>query len=435
MSNLDLMKYGIRCSDLRHNCSVAELYQDSVCLGEAVLASTGALCTVSGDRCGRSPADKRIVEHTTAPNHICWGPVNMPMRPVAFRSVRQRAVDYLNTFACLYVVDGFLGWDPRYRLKVRLFAARPYHALFLKNMLIEPTEQEQAEFGEPDIVVFNSGTFPADAHTPDLNSSTCIALDLAHRQLVILGTEYAGEMKKGLFTLLNDWLPSQNVLSLHAAANEGSAGDVTVLLGLSGTGKTTLSMDPHRRLIGDDELGWSAEGVFNLEGGCYAKCIDLTRTREPIIYRSIRFGTVLENVAVNPQTHRVDFADRQLTENTRASYPITHVPNAKLPSVGGHPANIVLLTCDAFGVLPPVSRLDLQQAIDFFGLGYTAKVAGTEVGIKEPLATFSPCFAGPFLVRHPSQYIELFRQRLVDHPANCWLVNTGWTAGETRASN
>ncbi len=297
------------------------------------------------------------------------------------------------------------------------------------NMLIRPSADELASFGQPDYVIYNAGPAEADPATPGVNSPTSVSLDLAGGEFVILGTEYAGEMKKAIFTLMHYLMPRQGVLSMHCAANEGADGDVSLFFGLSGTGKTTLSTDPARKLIGDDEHCWSDDGVFNIEGGCYAKCIKLSREREPQIYDAIRFGAVLENTVVDPETRQVDFDDSRLTENTRAAYPIDYIPNAKIPCVAGHPSNVVLLTCDAFGVLPPVSRLSPEQAMYHFISGYTAKVAGTEVGVVEPEVTFSACFGAAFLVYHPTRYAEMLAERLRTYRAQAWLVNTGWSGG------
>ncbi|MEK6247260.1 MAG: phosphoenolpyruvate carboxykinase (ATP), partial [Planctomycetales bacterium] len=306
---------------------------------------------------------------------------------------------------------------------------RPYHALFMHNMLIRPSATELAEFGEPDYVVFNGGQFPADPATEGLDSETSVSLNFERGEFVILGTQYAGEMKKGVFTIMNYLMPKQGVLSMHCSANEGEAGDVSLFFGLSGTGKTTLSADKRRQLIGDDEHCWSADGVFNIEGGCYAKCIDLTEEKEPEIFRAIKFGSVLENVVYDDESREVDYEDNSITENTRASYPIEFIPNAKVPCVGGHPKNIILLTCDAFGVLPPVSKLTPAQAMYHFISGYTAKVAGTEVGVTEPEATFSACFGAAFLVWHPTKYAEMLAEMMKAHDSSAWLVNTGWSGG------
>ncbi len=299
----------------------------------------------------------------------------------------------------------------------------------MHNMLIRPTPEQLASFGDPDFVVFNAGRFPANRYTSGMTSTTSVALNFATREFVILGTEYAGEMKKGIFTVMNYLMPKKGVLSMHCSATEGKDGDTSILFGLSGTGKTTLSADPKRQLIGDDEHCWGTDGVFNIEGGCYAKVIDLSAEQEPDIYRAIRFGSVLENVVYDSATRAVDYANTSITKNTRGSYPIEYIENAKIPCTGGHPSQVIFLTADAFGVLPPVAKLTPEQAMYHFISGYTAKVAGTEVGVTDPEATFSPCFGGPFLVWHPTKYAELLAEKIKKHGASVWLVNTGWTGG------
>jgi phosphoenolpyruvate carboxykinase (ATP) len=426
---VDLRPYGINVSDVLRNVAPAKLCEDAVMHDGGVISDTGALISRSGDKTGRSPKDKRVVKHPRSSADIWWGAINTPMEEPTFRAVRQRAVDFLNTRSRLYVIDAFAGWDPAHRIKIRVVAARPYHALFMHNMLIRPTRQELADFGKPDFVIFNAGQFPANVHTQTMTSATSVALSFEEREFVILGTEYAGEMKKGVFTIMNYLMPKRGVLSMHCSANEGEAGDISLFFGLSGTGKTTLSTDPRRRLIGDDEHCWTDDGVFNIEGGCYAKCINLSEESEPQIYRAIRFGAVLENVVYDRQTRKVAYDNAQITENTRAAYPIEFIPGAKLPAVAGHPNNIIFLTCDAFGVLPPVARLTPDQAMYHFISGYTAKVAGTEVGVTEPQATFSPCFGAAFLAWHPTKYAELLAERMQQHGSAAWLVNTGWTGG------
>jgi len=299
----------------------------------------------------------------------------------------------------------------------------------MRNMLIRPTAEELETFGKPDFVILNAGQFPANRYTAGMSSTTSVDINFKRREMVILGTEYAGEMKKGVFTVMHYLMPKRGVLSLHSSANEGADGDVSLFFGLSGTGKTSLSADPSRNLIGDDEHCWTDRGVFNIEGGCYAKCIDLSADKEPEIFDAIRFGAVLENVVFDPESRLVDYSDKSLTENTRCAYPIEFIPNAKLPCVGSHPKNIILLTCDAFGVLPPVARLTDAQAMYHFISGYTAKVAGTEEGILEPQATFSACFGQPFLVFHPTKYATMLAEKMKEHHANAWLINTGWTGG------
>ncbi|HTN74381.1 MAG TPA: phosphoenolpyruvate carboxykinase (ATP) [Pirellulaceae bacterium] len=426
---IDLLKYGILARGVFRNLPPARLYEDAVEFDNCFITASGAIAANSRAKTGRSPKDKRVVDTPKTHDEVWWGPVNMPLSPSGFRMLRRRATDYLNHCQHLYVTDGYAGWDPRHQLKIRVICSRPYHALFMHNMLIRPTEAQLDSFGEPDYVIFNAGTFPADPEISGLTSDTSVALNFDSGEFVILGTEYAGEMKKGVFTIMHYLMPKRGVLSMHCSANAGAAGDVTLFFGLSGTGKTTLSADPTRFLIGDDEHCWTEEGVFNIEGGCYAKCLNLSPEKEPEIAAAIKFGTVLENTVQDPITRIVDFNDDQLTENTRASYPIEFIPNAKLPCVGGHPENIILLTCDAFGVLPPVSKLTPEQAMYHFISGYTAKVAGTEVGVKEPEATFSACFGAAFLVWHPTRYAELLAEKMKRHQANAWLINTGWSGG------
>ncbi|HMP78942.1 MAG TPA: phosphoenolpyruvate carboxykinase (ATP), partial [Pirellulaceae bacterium] len=360
---------------------------------------------------------------------VWWGDVNIPFSETSFDLLRNQAVEVLDRAERLYVVDGFAGWAPEHRLKIRIVCTRAYHALFMHNMLIRPTISELVSFGRPDFVVFNAGVAPADRSIPGVSSDTCVALNFDSGEFVIFGTQYAGEMKKGVFTIMNYLMPKRGVLSMHCSANEGKEGDVSLFFGLSGTGKTTLSADPRRQLIGDDEHCWTDEGVFNIEGGCYAKCIDLSPEKEPEIYRAIRFGAILENTVQHPLTREVDYTDDSITQNTRCSYPIEFIDNAKIPCVGGHPWNIVFLTCDAFGVLPPVSRLTPEQAMYHFISGYTAKVAGTEVGVTEPQTTFSACFGAAFLVWHPTKYAEMLAEKMTKYRADCWLVNTGWSGG------
>ncbi|KAI9858364.1 MAG: Protein kinase C-like 1 [Trichoglossum hirsutum] len=410
------------------NPSVAVLYEDALVheAGTAIVSS-GALTAFSGTKRGRSPLDKRIVREEGSEKNIWWGPVNKAMRPEIWRVNRERAIDYLNTRDRIYVVDGFAGWDERYRLNVRVVCSRAYHALFMRNMLIRPSREELKHF-TPDYVIYNAGAFPANRYTEGMTSATSVAINFAEREMVILGTEYAGEMKKGILTVFFYEMPVKHgVLTLHSSANVGKEGDVTVFFGLSGTGKTTLSADPRRALIGDDEHCWSDHGIFNVEGGCYAKCIGLSEQKEPEIYRAIRFGAVLENVVFDPQTRDVDYDDSTLTENTRCSYPIEHIPNAKIPCLSTvHPSNIILLTCDAIGILPPISKITPEQAMFHFISGYTSKVAGTEDGVTEPQATFSSCFGQPFLALHPMRYAKMLANRIAHHKANAWLLNTGW---------
>ncbi len=431
MQKLDLSKHGITVTEVYRNVEAAPLYEEALRteVGSSI-SSAGALVALSGKKTGRSPKDKRIVRHPASESDVWWDQVNFAMDEHSFHINRERAKDYLNTRTRLYVVDGFAGWDPHHRIKIRVICSRPYHALFMRVMLIRPTREELAVFGEPDYVIYNAGRFPANQLTNGMTSKTSIDLSFEEKEMVILGTEYAGEMKKGVFTIMNYLMPKEGLLSMHCSATADPAtGTSSVLFGLSGTGKTTLSADPKRRLIGDDEHVWSDTGIFNIEGGCYAKAINLSAEKEPDIHQALRFGAVLENVVFDPETHVVDYTDISITENTRGAYPIEFIPNAQIPCVASHPTDIVFLTCDAFGVLAPVSKLSTEQAMYHFISGYTAKIAGTEDGVTEPQATFSACFGAPFLVLHPAKYAELLAAKLKAHPANVWLVNTGWTGG------
>ncbi|TWT65431.1 Phosphoenolpyruvate carboxykinase [ATP] [Posidoniimonas polymericola] len=431
MENFDISQHGITVQNVKRNLSPAVLYQEALRREpDSVISDRGALVAYSGAKTGRSPKDKRVVEQAPSKDQVWWGSINVPIDLDTFETNLERAQDYLNTRDSLYVVDAFAGWDPTTRLKVRVICERPYHALFMHTMLIRPSAEDLAEFGEPDVVIYNAGAFPANKHTRGMTSKTSVDVNLESRQMVILGSEYAGEMKKGVFTMMNYFMPAQDVLSMHCSATAAKDSEQSSLLfGLSGTGKTTLSADPKRRLIGDDEHCWNDDGVFNIEGGCYAKAIDLTPESEPDIFQALRFGSVLENVVYDEDTHHVDFHDTSITQNTRGAYPIEFIHNAKIPCVAGHPTDVIFLTCDAFGVLPPVSKLTPEAAMYHFISGYTAKVAGTEVGVTEPEATFSPCFGGPFLVWQPGKYAELLADKMKKHNANVWLVNTGWAGG------
>jgi phosphoenolpyruvate carboxykinase (ATP) len=445
--HVDLSAHEITVPVVIRNAPPGRLYEDAVSREHAGIVSSGAIAIRSGAKTGRSPADKHVVRRPESEADVWWGPVNHPIDEHTFLLNRQRAIDYLNTRDQIYVVDGFAGWNPACRVKVRVLCSRAYHALYMHNMLIRPTLDELERFGTPDFVIYNAGQFPANPYTAQMTSRTSIDLALERREQIILGTEYAGEMKKGVFTYMHWVLPGRGILSMHCSANEGLAtsagrgdgvgrgnsvgrsGDVALFFGLSGTGKTTLSADPARRLIGDDEHGWGDEGIFNIEGGCYAKCIHLAEAKEPEIWRAIRFGTVLENVVYDAATRVVDFESNAITENTRAAYPIDFIVNAQVPCVAGHPRNVIFLTCDASGVLPPVSRLSREQAMYHFLSGYTARVAGTEMGIVEPQVAFSTCFSAAFLVRDPAVYARLLADKLARHGSRAWLVNTGWTGG------
>lgn len=429
---LSLEQYGISVAEVIRNAAPARLYEMALAFDEgAAIVDSGAIVSMSGEKTGRSPKDKRIVEHPDSKEDVWWGDVNIPLSEDTFDINRERATDYLNNLDRVFVFDGYAGWDPEHQLKIRIVCERPYHALFMHNMLIRPTAEQLKDFGEPDFVVFNAGSFPANSRTDGMTSKTSVSLSFERGEFIILGTEYAGEMKKGVFTIMNYLMPKKDVLSMHCSANEGEEGDVSVFFGLSGTGKTTLSADPDRALIGDDEHCWTDTGVFNIEGGCYAKAIDLSAEKEPEIYGAIRYGTVLENVEYDEVTRKVDYTSTIYTQNTRASYPIEHIDNAKIPCLGGTPKNVIFLTCDAFSVLPPVSKLTPEQAMYHFISGYTAKVAGTEMGVTEPTATFSACFGAPFLVWHPTKYAELLAKKMRENNVNAWLVNTGWSGGGT----
>ncbi|MEX0944745.1 MAG: phosphoenolpyruvate carboxykinase (ATP) [Balneolaceae bacterium] len=429
-SRFNLSSHEINVANIIRNPSPGKFYEDAIKYDPgSVITNNGALVVRSGKRTGRSPADKRVVKTEGMNEKIWWGDINIPLDEHTYKINHQRAVDYLNTCERLYVIDGYAGWDPKYRLKVRIIAERPYHGLFMQNMLIRPTQEELKEFGEPDFVLFNAGKFPANMFTEGMTSDASVDVNFKTNTMVILGTEYAGEMKKGIFTVMHYLMPKRDVLSMHCSANEGDDEDVALFFGLSGTGKTTLSADVNRKLIGDDEHCWSDDGVFNIEGGCYAKAIGLTEEQEPEIYSAIKYGTVLENVVYDPVTRKVDYDDVSITQNTRAAYPIEHIPNAKIPCEAGHPNNIIFLTYDAFGVLPPVSKLTPEQAMYHFISGYTAKVAGTEVGVTEPKATFSACFGAAFLVWPPSRYAEMLAEKMRKHGSNAWLINTGLIGG------
>jgi phosphoenolpyruvate carboxykinase (ATP) len=431
MSDFSLKDHDLHVARVHRNPPPALLYEHAIRHDHhEKIAASGALVAYSGPKTGRSPRDKHIVRHPASAGDVWWGTVNVPLERQSFLINRERAKDWLNTRPRLYCIDAFAGWDPGHRIKVRVICSRPYHALFMHTMLIRPTPEQLASFGNPDCIIYNAGEFPANRLTAGMSSKTSIDLSFEDGEMVILGTEYAGEMKKGIFTLMNYMMPKRGILSMHCSATASREDlSASLLFGLSGTGKTTLSADPKRLLIGDDEHCWTETGIFNIEGGCYAKAIDLTNENEPDIFQALRFGAVLENVVVDEHDREVDFHDASITENTRGAYPVEFIRNARVPCLAGHPTDVIFLTCDAFGVLPPASRLSPAQAMYHFISGYTAKIAGTEVGVTEPRATFSPCFSGPFLVWHPSVYAELLAAKMRQHQANAWLVNTGWSGG------
>ena len=431
MSDFSLKRHGITVIDILRNASPAVLYEEAI-LNEvdSKISSSGALLAYSGLKTGRSPKDKHVVKNTNSEKDVWWGNVNVPISQEVFQANRKCVLEYLNGCQRLYCTDGFIGWDKKYRIKVRIIASRPYHALFMWNMMIRPSPEELLDFDSPDLTIFNAGVSSADPQLDGITSKTSIDLNIESQEVTILGTEYAGEMKKAIFTYMNYLMPKQDILSMHCSATSDKQNDhSSILFGLSGTGKTTLSADPQRPLVGDDEHCWTDEGIFNIEGGCYAKAINLTHEAEPEIYDALVYGALLENVKYSEETRQIAFNDDTITENTRASYPIEFIDNAKIPCIAGHPSDVIFLTCDAFGVLPPLSRLTPEQAEYYFISGYTAKVAGTEMGVKSPQATFSPCFGGPFLVWHPSKYAQMLSTQIRSHRVKVWLINTGWSGG------
>jgi phosphoenolpyruvate carboxykinase (ATP) len=396
---------------------------------EGELAENGPFVATTKPHTGRSPNDKFVVKEPSTEKDVDWGKVNQPLSPEKFDALLNDVRAYLDDKRDLFVQDLYCGADPRYRLSVRYVSPSAWHMAFVRNMFIRPDIADLASF-DPNFTVLHAPEFQADLAKHGTRSTTFILLNLAKRMILIGGTKYAGELKKSMFTVMNYYLPKQGVLSMHCSANTGKAGDTALFFGLSGTGKTTLSADPERLLIGDDEHGWSKEGTFNFEGGCYAKVINLSPESEPDIYRTTQmFGTVLENVVLDPVTRRVRFEDQSITENTRASYPLHYIRNHVANGRGGHPKNIVFLTADAFGVLPPVAKLTRDQAMYYFLSGYTAKVAGTERGVTEPQATFSSCFGAVFLVWHPTKYADMLGKLIDQHGSQVWLLNTGWTGG------
>ena len=413
--------------NVQRNLSTPKLVEAAIINGEGVLSSRGALVSETGKRTGRSPKDKFTVKDSITENRVDWGSVNLPFSPEKFDALYDRVLEYLQDKQ-LYVQDLFCGADPRYRLPIQVINEYAWHNLFVRQLFIRPTEEE-LKTHKPEFTIVAAPGFLADPKRDGTNSEVFVIVNFTRKLVIIGGTQYAGEMKKSIFGVMNFLLPQRNVFPMHCSANIGEDGVTALFFGLSGTGKTTLSADPTRRLIGDDEHGWSEDGVFNFEGGCYAKCIKLSEQNEPQIWNALDFGAVLENVILDPVTRVPDYDDDSRTENTRAAYPVEHIDNAVIPGFGGHPKNVVFLTADAFGVLPPVSKLTPEQAMFHFMSGYTAKVAGTEAGVTEPQATFSTCFGAPFMPLAPKVYAEMLGRRLREHNAQCWLVNTGWQGG------
>ena len=412
---------------VHRNLFPAPLVEAALRRGEAELAAGGSLVAETGKRTGRSPKDKFTIKDALTENKVAWGSANQPFPPDKFDALYGRVLEYLKGKE-LFVQDLFSGADPKYRLPIQVINEYAWHNLFVRQLFIRPTAEE-LKTHKPEFTIVSAPSFKADPKRDGTNGEVFVLVNFSKKLALIGGTEYAGEMKKVIFGVMNFVLPERNVFPMHCSANIGADGVTALFFGLSGTGKTTLSADPGRRLIGDDEHGWSATDVFNFEGGCYAKCIRLSPETEPQIYNALHFGSVLENVVLDPVTRIPDYDDESKTENTRAAYPVEFIDNAMIPGVGGHPKNLVFLTADAFGVLPPVSKLTPEQAMYHFMSGYTAKVAGTEAGITEPQATFSTCFGAPFMPRAPKVYAEMLGRRLREHKAQCWLVNTGWQGG------
>ncbi len=411
------------------NLSPALLVEEALKADEGVLMDKGALLVNTGKYTGRSPKDKFVVEEDTTKNEIDWGSENKKISEDKFNSVYGKVTAYLNN-RNVFVFDGFAGADPKYRLNVRVINEYASHNLFMQDMLIRPAKKDLEKF-EPEFTIISAPGLKLNAAVEGINSEAAVLVNFEKRMVVIAGTGYAGEMKKSVFSVMNYILPKKGVLGMHCSANmalDGS-GDTALFFGLSGTGKTTLSADPNRGLIGDDEHGWSDTGIFNIEGGCYAKCIDLTIEKEPDIYRAIRHGAVVENVVIDAETRSPDYADQSLTENTRVAYPLDFIDNAVVPSVGGHPKTVIFLTADAFGVLPPVAKLTKEQAMYYFVSGYTSKLAGTERGITDPQSTFSTCFGSPFLPLKSSIYAEMLGEKIEKFGSDVYLINTGWTGG------
>ncbi len=414
-------------SAIHRNLSVAALYELALRNDEGEIGADGQLVVATGTHTGRSPKDKFFVREPGSETHINWGATNVPTTPAAFDALFERVSAYLCARE-LYSLDTYVGADERYRLPIRVITQYAWQSLFARNLFLTPLHSK-AEF-TPEFTIVDAADFAAQPARDATRSETFILINLARKLVLIGGTRYAGEIKKSVFTLMNYLMPLRGVLPMHCSANVGAGGDTAIFFGLSGTGKTTLSADSKRPLVGDDEHGWSDEGVFNFEGGCYAKVIRLSPKAEPEIWAaSHRFGTVLENVVLDPQTRALDLQSEAKTENTRSAYPVDYIPNVVPGLTAGNPKSIVMLTADAFGVLPPISRLTPEQAMYHFLSGYTAKVAGTEQGVTEPTATFSTCFGAPFMVHHPTVYANLLGERIAKHEVTCWLVNTGWTGG------
>ncbi|MHC1786640.1 MAG: phosphoenolpyruvate carboxykinase (ATP) [Christensenellales bacterium] len=428
MSELKLDSLGIiQVSHLYHNLNPAQLVEHALRRKEGTLSLKGALVVNTGKYTGRSPDDRFIVDDPEIHDEIAWGKVNIPLAPDKFDAIYKKVTAYLQNRE-LFVFDGFAGADPAYRKSFRVINEMASQNLFIHQMLLRPTQEELASYA-PDFTIVAAPGFKCIPQIDGVHSEAAILVSFQRKLVVIAGSQYAGEIKKSVFSVMNYILPKQDVFSMHCSANIGQAGDSALFFGLSGTGKTTLSADPNRKLIGDDEHGWSKQGVFNIEGGCYAKCINLSPVNEPDIYEAIRFGALVENVVMDPDTREFDFDDESLTENTRVGYPVDFIRNTQIPGVGSHPKTVIFLTADAFGVLPPVSKLDREAAMYHYVSGYTAKLAGTERGVTEPQATFSTCFGAPFLPLPAARYAQLLGERIDAFGANVYLINTGWAGG------
>ncbi|MEX0876117.1 MAG: phosphoenolpyruvate carboxykinase (ATP) [Phycisphaerales bacterium] len=418
------------------NLSPAELMERVIKNGEGILAANGCVAVNTGDRTGRSPKDKYLVDHPDSHDNIDWGKVNQPITEAQFDTALDIATKYINTQDDIFVFEGFTGADIKHRLGVKVITTLAWHSLFAQTLFIKPGSKSDAGDGSwnHDWTIINAGVHRLTKEEQEAlghEGETYIAQSLERKTVIIIGTEYAGEMKKGLFYAMNYDMPEVGVFPMHCSANiaKGDSNNVALFFGLSGTGKTTLSADENRALIGDDEHGWGPDGIFNFEGGCYAKVIGLTREKEPQIWDAIRFGSVLENTVIDPKTRTPDYDDTSITQNTRVTYPVVYIPGAQIPSVGTHPNNVIFLTADAFGVLPPISKLTPEQAMYYFINGYTSKIAGTEAGVTEPVPNFSPCFGGPFMPRRPAEYAQMLAERIKQHNAHVWLINTGWSGG------
>lgn len=434
MTRLDLSSIGIsNPKAIYHNLTPAALVEQALRRQEGLLSETGALCVRTGKYTGRSPDDRFIADDKEIHQDIAWGKVNRPVPPETFDSIHRKICDYLEN-KDIFVFDGCAGADPAYRHRFRVVNELASQNLFIHQLLLRPEPRELADF-TPDFTIIAAPGLKCDPVAEGINSEAAIIISFTRRMVIIAGSAYAGEIKKSVFSVMNYLLPRLGVLSMHCSANVGAGGDSALFFGLSGTGKTTLSADPQRRLIGDDEHGWSDNGIFNIEGGCYAKCINLSKEHEPDIWNAIRFGALVENVIMDPETRVFDFNDAALTENTRVGYPVDYINNALIPGVAGHPKTIVFLTADAFGVLPPVSRLSPEAAMYHYLSGYTAKLSGTERGIDEPVATFSACFGAPFLPLPPATYARLLGEKIRQHKARAFLINTGWSGGPYGVGN